>query len=473
MTEEAHIQRGWCCGNACRHCPYGHFNVPPQYRAARGDLSKPPIWFDEAEEDSASSSRPPPKQNLALRPTILRSRENHRHLRQRRKGIDENRRDPRSSPSKPMVSTHRGGKGVFQGGGGAGLQWSPGSKAHEEAAPAAIDSSPGGDAIVDVLFWSGGLKSRLALEAVQASQRKTSKVGSEGSDVLDAREVDLEELFGGDDESDNESDEEGESAVFISGDLSSGVERGSIARKGSRRELVLLTTYHCDSGVLLDLDVFPSEEENDGMHLWDVIDQARDLGIDLMAVPFDSGHIRGGASTSLATERRGGAGGYTSSPAASAHFDRQKIAARLGITLDSSIVDNVASESTQSEMCASPIDGADSAPPRAAPYEEAVSSALNQIAREYLFSQQTSNRDQRGDIVDTSGVQTGSSSGKLPGNGRASTGQSGELVLRLMFGEREKSEQKAALFEGRMAKGGWGDTTTEVAVVESAFPLVR
>ena len=122
-------------------------------------------------------------------------------------------------------------------------------------------------------------------------------------------------------------------------------------------------------------------------------------------------------------------------------------------------------------MCASPIDGADSAPPRAAPCEEAWW-PLNQIAREYLFSQQTSNRDQQ-DIVDTSGVQTGSSSGKLPGNGRASKGQSGELVLRLMFGEREKSEQKAALFEGRMAKGGWGDTTTEVAVVESAFPLVR
>ena len=62
---------------------------------------------------------------------------------------------------------------------------------------------------------------------------------SEGSDVLDAREVDLEELFGGDDESDNESDEEEESAVISGGDLSSGVERGSIARKGLRRELVL------------------------------------------------------------------------------------------------------------------------------------------------------------------------------------------------------------------------------------------
>jgi len=27
FTELAHRQRGYCCGNACRHCPYGHINV--------------------------------------------------------------------------------------------------------------------------------------------------------------------------------------------------------------------------------------------------------------------------------------------------------------------------------------------------------------------------------------------------------------------------------------------------------------
>lgn len=27
LTEYAHLQRGKCCGNACRHCPFEHVNV--------------------------------------------------------------------------------------------------------------------------------------------------------------------------------------------------------------------------------------------------------------------------------------------------------------------------------------------------------------------------------------------------------------------------------------------------------------
>ena len=27
LTELYHLARGYCCGNACRHCPYGHENV--------------------------------------------------------------------------------------------------------------------------------------------------------------------------------------------------------------------------------------------------------------------------------------------------------------------------------------------------------------------------------------------------------------------------------------------------------------
>ncbi|KAK9519531.1 hypothetical protein VZT92_022256 [Zoarces viviparus] len=27
LTEYAHLQRGTCCGSACRHCPYGQVNV--------------------------------------------------------------------------------------------------------------------------------------------------------------------------------------------------------------------------------------------------------------------------------------------------------------------------------------------------------------------------------------------------------------------------------------------------------------
>ncbi|MDY7097761.1 MAG: DUF5522 domain-containing protein [Pseudomonadota bacterium] len=28
FTQLAHLKRGKCCGSACRHCPYGHRNVP-------------------------------------------------------------------------------------------------------------------------------------------------------------------------------------------------------------------------------------------------------------------------------------------------------------------------------------------------------------------------------------------------------------------------------------------------------------
>ncbi|HET6169150.1 MAG TPA: DUF5522 domain-containing protein [Terracidiphilus sp.] len=29
FTETYHRKRGSCCGSGCRHCPYGHVNVPP------------------------------------------------------------------------------------------------------------------------------------------------------------------------------------------------------------------------------------------------------------------------------------------------------------------------------------------------------------------------------------------------------------------------------------------------------------
>jgi hypothetical protein len=28
MTSKALLKQGSCCGNSCRHCPYGHINVP-------------------------------------------------------------------------------------------------------------------------------------------------------------------------------------------------------------------------------------------------------------------------------------------------------------------------------------------------------------------------------------------------------------------------------------------------------------
>jgi len=28
LTAQYHLRRGTCCGNACRHCPFEHENVP-------------------------------------------------------------------------------------------------------------------------------------------------------------------------------------------------------------------------------------------------------------------------------------------------------------------------------------------------------------------------------------------------------------------------------------------------------------
>jgi uncharacterized protein DUF5522 len=30
LTETYLLKRGYCCGNACRHCPYSHMNVLDQ-----------------------------------------------------------------------------------------------------------------------------------------------------------------------------------------------------------------------------------------------------------------------------------------------------------------------------------------------------------------------------------------------------------------------------------------------------------
>ena len=33
LTEKYHRERGYCCGNGCRHCPYDYKNVPEPRRA--------------------------------------------------------------------------------------------------------------------------------------------------------------------------------------------------------------------------------------------------------------------------------------------------------------------------------------------------------------------------------------------------------------------------------------------------------
>ena len=33
LTEKYHLDRGYCCGNGCLHCPYNYENVPEPRRA--------------------------------------------------------------------------------------------------------------------------------------------------------------------------------------------------------------------------------------------------------------------------------------------------------------------------------------------------------------------------------------------------------------------------------------------------------
>lgn len=39
FTALAHKRRGECCGSECRHCPYGHENVPKGTRTRPGAAS--------------------------------------------------------------------------------------------------------------------------------------------------------------------------------------------------------------------------------------------------------------------------------------------------------------------------------------------------------------------------------------------------------------------------------------------------
>lgn len=56
FTEYVHTGRGVCCGSGCRHCPFGHHTVEPQWRAKRLRLDAPTLLRPK-----------PPKQGKANR----------------------------------------------------------------------------------------------------------------------------------------------------------------------------------------------------------------------------------------------------------------------------------------------------------------------------------------------------------------------------------------------------------------------
>ena len=41
FTEYGHLQRGKCCGNKCRHCPYGHYSVKAELRSKDKRITRP------------------------------------------------------------------------------------------------------------------------------------------------------------------------------------------------------------------------------------------------------------------------------------------------------------------------------------------------------------------------------------------------------------------------------------------------
>lgn len=32
LTEKYHLNKGYCCGNGCRHCPFDYINTPEDQR---------------------------------------------------------------------------------------------------------------------------------------------------------------------------------------------------------------------------------------------------------------------------------------------------------------------------------------------------------------------------------------------------------------------------------------------------------
>lgn len=40
LTEYFHLQRGYCCGQGCKNCPYNHENVPATKKAMKNEEKK-------------------------------------------------------------------------------------------------------------------------------------------------------------------------------------------------------------------------------------------------------------------------------------------------------------------------------------------------------------------------------------------------------------------------------------------------
>ena len=40
LTAKYHLERGDCCGNGCKHCPYNYINVPDSKKSPQTSLKE-------------------------------------------------------------------------------------------------------------------------------------------------------------------------------------------------------------------------------------------------------------------------------------------------------------------------------------------------------------------------------------------------------------------------------------------------
>ena len=52
LTAKYHLDRGHCCGNGCKHCPYNYINVPDPKRSSLPNL-RPDEPFRRASKGGA------------------------------------------------------------------------------------------------------------------------------------------------------------------------------------------------------------------------------------------------------------------------------------------------------------------------------------------------------------------------------------------------------------------------------------
>jgi hypothetical protein len=143
FTAHSHLTRGFCCGNACRHCPFGHFACPPGVR--RNHVLKEPLLLRTA----ASARRA--KQRVVQRPY-------HSSSSSSSASANLSARPPKSAL---RIFNHSSSD-------------SDSDESKCSTSSSTLSSSATTAALVkmDVLFWTGGIDSYMSFLALKQQGRK-------------------------------------------------------------------------------------------------------------------------------------------------------------------------------------------------------------------------------------------------------------------------------------------------------------